>query len=119
MVVWLWELLICVRDNSWVVSWLRPRHPVLGSLRFQAIPCWVRIVFAVKQAVETVRLLRSSPAPTTSSVAVALGGNLGGEGPHQQGAGWQCCVPAVDCGRPDRSLTAKALSTSGWTAEGP
>jgi hypothetical protein len=34
VVVWLWELLICVRDNSWVVGWLRPRHPVSGGLRF-------------------------------------------------------------------------------------
>jgi hypothetical protein len=121
VVVWLWELLICVCNNSWVVSWLRPRHPVPGSLRYRAVPCWVRTVFAVKQAVETARLLHSSPAPTTSFVAATLGGgdNLGSEGPHQQGAGWQCCVPAVDCGCPDRSLTTKALSTSGWTAEGP
>jgi hypothetical protein len=47
------------------------------------------------------------------------GDNLGGEGPHQRGAGWQCCVPAADYGRPDRSLTAKVLSTSSWAAEGP
>jgi hypothetical protein len=26
---------------------------------------------------------------------------------------------AVDCGRPDRSLTAKVSSTFGWTVEGP
>jgi hypothetical protein len=46
------------------------------------------------------------------------GDNLGGEGPHQRGVGWRCCVPAADCGRPDRSLTAKVSSTFGWTAEG-
>jgi hypothetical protein len=74
VVVWLWELLICVCDNSWVVSWLRPRHPVPGSLHFWVVPCWVRTVFTVKQAVETARLLRSSSAPTTSSVVAALGG---------------------------------------------
>jgi hypothetical protein len=74
VVVWLWELLICVRDNSWVVGWLRPRHPIPGGLRFRAIPCWVRTVFAVKQAVESARLLRLSSAPTTSSTVVALGG---------------------------------------------
>jgi hypothetical protein len=74
MFVWLWELLICVRDNSWVVGWLRPRHPVPGGLRFWAVPCWVRTVFAVKQAVESAWLLRSSPAPTTSSIVAALGG---------------------------------------------
>jgi hypothetical protein len=34
VVVWLWGLLICVRDNSWVVGWLRPRHPFSGGLRF-------------------------------------------------------------------------------------
>jgi hypothetical protein len=72
--VWLWELLIRVRDNSWVVGWLRPRHPVSGGLRFRAVPCWVCAVFAVEQAVKSARLLRSSSAPTTSSVATALGG---------------------------------------------
>jgi hypothetical protein len=45
--------------------------------------------------------------------------NLGGEGPHQRGAGWRCYVPAANCGRPDRNLTTKVLSTFGWTAEGP
>ena len=74
VVVWLWGLLICVRDNSWVVGWLRPRHPVSGGLRFRAVPCWVRAVFAMKQAVESTRLLRPSSAPTTGSIAVALGG---------------------------------------------
>jgi hypothetical protein len=71
VVVWLWELLICVRDNSWVVGWL---HPVSGGLRFRAVPCWVRAVFAVEQAVKSARLLRPSSAPTTSSITAALGG---------------------------------------------
>jgi hypothetical protein len=74
VVVWLWELLICVRDNSWVVGWLLPRHPISGVLHFRAVPCWVRAVFAVKQAVKSARLLRPSSAPTTSSIAAALGG---------------------------------------------
>jgi hypothetical protein len=74
VVVWFRELLICVRDNSRVVGWLHPRHPVSNSLRFWAVPCRVRAVFAVEQAVKSVRLLRPSPAPTTSSVAAALGG---------------------------------------------
>jgi hypothetical protein len=75
VVVWLWEVvLICVRDNSWVVGWLRPRHPVPGGLRFQADPSWVRAVFAVKQAVKFARLLRPSSAPTTSAIAATLGG---------------------------------------------
>jgi hypothetical protein len=76
VVVWLRELLICVRDNSWVVGWLRPRHPVSGGLRFRAVSCWVRAVFTVEQAVKSARLLRPSSAPTTSSVAAALGGIL-------------------------------------------
>jgi hypothetical protein len=33
VVVWLRGLLICVRDNSRVVGWLRPCHPVSGGLR--------------------------------------------------------------------------------------
>jgi hypothetical protein len=119
MVVWWRELLICVRDNSWVVDWLRLRHPVSSSLRFRAVSCWVRAVLAVKQTVKSARLLRPSTAPTASCIAAALGDNLGGEGPHQQGAGWRCCGPTFDCGCPDQSLTAKVLSTFGWTAEGP
>jgi hypothetical protein len=47
------------------------------------------------------------------------GDNLDGEGPHRQGAGWQCYAPAADCGCPDRSLTTKVLSMFGWTIEGP
>jgi hypothetical protein len=75
VVVWLWEVvLICVRDNSWVVGGLCPRHPVPGGLRFRAVPRWVRAVFTVKQAVKSVQLLRPSSAPTTRVIAVALGG---------------------------------------------
>jgi hypothetical protein len=33
VVVWLRGLLICVRDNSRVVGWMRPRHPISGGLR--------------------------------------------------------------------------------------
>jgi hypothetical protein len=120
MVVWLWEVvLICVRDNSWVVGWLCPRHHVPGGLRFRAVPRWVRAVFAVKQAVKSARLLRPSSALTTSAIAATLGDNLDGEGPCRWGAGWQCYAPAADCGCPDRSLTAKVLSMFGWTVEGP
>jgi hypothetical protein len=118
VVVWLRELLICVRDNPRVVGWLRPRHPVSSGLRLWAVPCTVRTVFAVEQAVKSARLLRTSPAPTTSSISAALGDTLVGEGPHQRGAGWRCCEPAADCDRPDRSLPVKASSTYGWTAEG-
>jgi hypothetical protein len=61
VVVWL-VVVICVRDNSLIVGWLCPRHSILGGLCFWAIPCWVCVVFAVKQAVESARLLRMSPA---------------------------------------------------------
>jgi hypothetical protein len=74
VVVWMRGLLICVRNNSRVVGWLRSCHPVSGGLRFWAVSCRVDAVFAVEQAVKSVRLLRASPAPTTSSVSVALGG---------------------------------------------
>jgi hypothetical protein len=116
--VWRRGLLICVRDNSRVVGWLRPCHPVSGGLCLWAVSGRVGAVFAVKQAVKSARLLRTSPAPTTSSVPAALGRDTpGGEGPRQRGAGWRCCAPAADCGRPDRSLAAKASSTCGWTVE--
>jgi hypothetical protein len=75
VVVWLWVVvLICVRDNSLDVGCLCPRHPVPGGLCFRAIPCWVRAVFAMKQAVISARLLRPSPAPATRAIAAALGG---------------------------------------------
>jgi hypothetical protein len=63
-----------VRNNSWVVGWLCPGHPVPSGLRFRAVPRWVRAVFAVKQVVKSARLLRPSLAPTTSAIAVTLGG---------------------------------------------
>jgi hypothetical protein len=74
VVVQLWRLLICVRDNSWVVGWLHLRHRVSGGLHFRAVPCWVRAVFSVEQAVKSARLLCPSSAPTTSSIVAALGG---------------------------------------------
>jgi hypothetical protein len=75
VVVWLWEVvLICVRDNSWVVGGLCPRHPIPGGLCFWAVPRWVHAVFAVKQAVKSARLLRPSSALTTRAIAAALGG---------------------------------------------
>jgi hypothetical protein len=77
VVVWLWVVvLICVHDNSLVVGGLCPRHPIPGGLRFRAIPCWVRVVFAMKQAVISARLLRPSlsPAPATRAIAATLGG---------------------------------------------
>jgi hypothetical protein len=75
VVVWLWVVvLICVHDNSLVVGGLCPRHPVPGGLRFRAIPRWVRVVFAVKQAVISAWLLRPSPTPATRAIVATLGG---------------------------------------------
>jgi hypothetical protein len=75
VVVWLWEVvLICVRDNSWIVGGLYPRHPVPGGLCFRTVSRWVRAVVAVKQAVKSAWLLRPSSAPTTRAIAAALGG---------------------------------------------
>jgi hypothetical protein len=76
VVVWRRGLLICVRDNSRVGGWLRPCHPVSCGLRLWAVSCGVRAVFAMEQAVKSARLLRTSPAPTMSSVSAALGGIL-------------------------------------------
>jgi hypothetical protein len=72
--VWRRGLLICVRDNSRVVGWLRPCHPVSGGLRLWAVSSLVGAVFAVEQAVKSARLLSTSPAPTASSVTAALRG---------------------------------------------
>jgi hypothetical protein len=74
--VWRRGLLICVRDNPRVVGWLHPCHPVPGGLRLWAVPGRVGAVFAMEQAVKSARLLRTSPALTTSSVPAALGGIL-------------------------------------------
>jgi hypothetical protein len=52
VVVWL-LVVICVRDNSLIVSWLCPRHSVFGGFCFWAIPYWVCAVFAVKQTVKS------------------------------------------------------------------
>jgi hypothetical protein len=46
--VWRRGLLICVRDNSRVVGWLCPCHPVSGGLRLWAISGLVGAVFTVE-----------------------------------------------------------------------
>ena len=74
VVVWLRGLLICVRDNFRVVGWLRPCYPVSGGLRLWAVSGLVGAVFVVEQAVKSAWRLRTSPAPSASSVSAALGG---------------------------------------------
>jgi hypothetical protein len=60
-----------VRDDSLVVGWLGSSHSVLG---LRTIPCGMRAVLAVKQAVKSLRLLGSSPAPSSYAVVAALRG---------------------------------------------
>jgi hypothetical protein len=72
--VWWRVLLISVRDNSRVVGWLRPCHPVFGGLRLRAVSGLLGVVFAVKKTVESAWRLRTSPTPTVSSISAALGG---------------------------------------------
>jgi hypothetical protein len=60
------------------------------------------------------------PGPSHACRCRGPGGdNPDGERPRRRGAGWLCYAPAADCGCPDRSLTAKALSRFDWTAEVP
>jgi hypothetical protein len=72
--IWWRGLLVIVRDNSGVVGWLRPCHPLSGSLRFGAVLGLVGAVFAVEEAVESARRLCAPSAPTTSAISTALGG---------------------------------------------
>ena len=72
--IWWRGLLVVVRDNSGVVGWLRPCHSVSGGLRFGAVFGLVGAIFAMEEAVESARRLRSPSAPTASSISAALGG---------------------------------------------
>ena len=74
MDIWWRGLLVVVRDNSRVVGWLRPCHPVFGGLRFWAVFGLVGAVFAMEETVEPARRLRTPPTPTASSISAALGG---------------------------------------------
>jgi hypothetical protein len=81
MVGWMLDLLVVVgllvmvsvRDDPLVVGWLSFGHSTPGGLGLRIVPCWVRAVFAVKQAIESSRLLCPSAAPSSCAVAVALG----------------------------------------------
>jgi hypothetical protein len=117
VVVWLRGLLVCVRDNSRVVGWLRSCHPVSDGLRFWAVSCRVDAVFAVEQAVKSAAAARVPGPDHEFRFRGPVGYTPGGEGPRQRGSGWRCCAPAADCGRPDRSLHVRASSTCGWTVE--
>jgi hypothetical protein len=72
-------VVLCVRDDPLDVGWLCSRHSVPGGLCLWTIPCWVRTVLAMKQTVESVRLLRPSSASPSGAIAAALGGIPDGE----------------------------------------
>jgi hypothetical protein len=67
-------VVVCMRDDSLVVGWLCSGHLVPGGLRFWAISCWVRAVLAMKQIVESTRLLRPFMASSSGAITAALGG---------------------------------------------
>jgi hypothetical protein len=118
VVVWLLLLLVvvCVCDNSLVVletscPWcpLFPGNPLFGVRN----PCR-------ETGSKICAVAASVPGPGLACHCHGPGRDiLDGERPCQPGAGWLCCAPAADCGCPIRSLTVKALSGFGWTAEGP
>jgi hypothetical protein len=72
--IWWRGLLVSVRDNSRVVGWMCPCHPVFGGLRLWAVSGLVGAVFAMEETEESARRLRAPPTPTASSISAALGG---------------------------------------------
>jgi hypothetical protein len=56
-------VVVSVSDDPLVVCWLGSDHSVLGGLSLRTVPCWMRTVFTVKQAIESSRLLGPSSAP--------------------------------------------------------
>jgi hypothetical protein len=73
VVVWLF-VMVSVRDDSLVVGWLSSGHSVPGGLGLQTVPCWVRAVFAMKQAIESAWLPCPSAASSSCAVAAPMGG---------------------------------------------
>jgi hypothetical protein len=118
VVVWL-LMMVSVCDNPLVVGWLSSIHSVPSGIGLRKVPCWVRAVFAVKQAIESVRLLCPSATSSSCVIVAPLGGIPGDGWPLQLGANWLCCAPANDCNCPGRSMPAPAWSRFCWTAEGP
>jgi hypothetical protein len=66
-------VMVCVRDDPLVVGWLCSGHSVPGGLGFWTVPCWVCAVLAMKQTVESVRLLCPCLASPSGAVAAAWG----------------------------------------------
>jgi hypothetical protein len=101
-------VMVCACDDPRVVGWLCPGHSVLGGLGFWTIPCWVRAVLAVKQAVKSAQLLCPSTAPPSDAVVMALGGIPDDGRSLRLDADWRCCAPIGDYGCLGRSLAAVA-----------
>jgi hypothetical protein len=66
--------MVSVCDDPLVVGWLCSRHFVPGGLGLWTVPCWVRVVFIVKQAIESTRLLCPSVVSSSCAVAATLVG---------------------------------------------
>jgi hypothetical protein len=66
-------VMVSVHDDPLVVGWLCSGHSVPGGLGLLTVPCWVRVVFTVKQAIESMRLLCPSAASSSCAIATALG----------------------------------------------
>jgi hypothetical protein len=79
IVAWLLVVLlgvIGVRDDSLVVGWLGSSHSVLGGIGLRVVPGGMCVVFTVKQAVKSSRLLGSASASSSCVVATVLRGVL-------------------------------------------
>jgi hypothetical protein len=111
---------VSVHDDPLVVSWLGSGHSVLGGLSLRTVPCWMRTVFAVKQAIEMSRPLGLSSCPFLSRRCRDLEGGIpDGVWALRLGGDWLWCAPIAGCDCPCRSLTAPIGSKFCWTAEGP
>jgi hypothetical protein len=107
-------LLISVRDNSRVVGWLRPCHPVFGGLRLWAVSGFGGRSLRREKDSRIGTAAAHVPDPYREFHFRGPRGDIpDGEGRHQRGAGWRCCAPVADCGRLDRSLAAESSSTCG------
>jgi hypothetical protein len=112
-------VMVSVREHPLIVGRLSSRHSVPGGLGLRTVPCWVRAVFAVKQATEPSQLLCSSSASSSYAVATALGGIPDDGWALWQGADWLWCAPTDYCDCLYRSLAAPVWSRFCWTAEDP
>jgi hypothetical protein len=67
-------VMVSVRDDPLVFDWLSSGHSVLCCLSLWTVPCSMRAVFAVKQAIEPSRVVCPSSTSSSCAVAAALGG---------------------------------------------